>query len=97
MLPTVSIDFFFLDPSGQKEAQGVLPILAEKSHESRMKFAHVVLDFTTRLLVAALDWLGLRRLAFKSDQKKKNRRFWFSSRRSIVDVHSGICDGREFG
>ena len=96
MLPTVSIDCFFMGPSGQKEAQGVFPILAEKSHESRMKFALGVVDSTTRRLVADLDWLGLRRLAFKSDQKK-NRRFWFSSRRSIVDVHSGICDGREFG
>ena len=58
MLPTVSIDYFFMGPSGQEEAQGVLPMLAVKSHESRMTFAHVV-DSTTRRLVADLDWLGL--------------------------------------
>ena len=39
-----------------------------------MTFAHVVerkgpVDFTTRRLVADLDWLGLRRLVFKSDQE----------------------------
>ena len=63
-----------MGPSGQEEAQGVLPMLAVKSHESRMTFAHVVerkglVDSTTRRLVANLDWLGLRRLAFKSDQE----------------------------
>ena len=41
-VPTVSIDYFFMGPSGQEEAQGVLPMLAVKSHESRMTFAHVV-------------------------------------------------------
>ena len=61
-------------PSGQEEAQGVLPMLAVKSHESRMTFAHVVerkgpVDSTTRRLVADLDWLGLRRIVFKSDQE----------------------------
>ena len=74
VLPTVSIDYFFMGPSGQEEAQGVLPMLAVKSHESRMTFAHVVerkgpVDSTTRRLVADLDWLGLRRLVFKSDQE----------------------------
>ena len=74
VVPTVSIDYFFMGPSGQKEAQGVLPMLAVKSHESRMTFAHVVerkgpVDSTTRRLVADLDWLGLRRLVFKSDQE----------------------------
>ena len=54
-----------MGPSGQEEAQGVLPILAVKSHESRMMFAHVVerkgpVDSMTRRLVADLDWLGLR-------------------------------------
>ena len=39
-----------------------------------MTFAHVVewkgpVDSTTRRLVADLDWLGLRRLVFKSDQE----------------------------
>ena len=73
-MPTVSIDYFFMGPSGQEEAQGVLPMLAVKSHESRMTFAHVVerkgpVDSTTRRLVADLDWLGLRRLVFKSDQE----------------------------
>ena len=51
-----------MGPSGQEEAQGVLPMLALKSHESWMTFAHVVerkghVDFTTRRLVADLDWL----------------------------------------
>ena len=60
--------------SGQEEAQGVLPMLAVKSHESRMTFAHVVerkgaVDSTTRRLVADLDWLGLRRLVSKSVQE----------------------------
>ena len=40
-MPTVSIDYFFMGPSGQEEAQDVLPMLAVKSHESRMTFAHV--------------------------------------------------------
>ena len=71
-MPTVSIDYFIMSPSGQEEAQGVLPVLAVKYHESRMTFAHVVerkghVDSTTRRLVADLDWLGLRRLMFKSD------------------------------
>ena len=66
VVPTVSIDHFFMGPSGQEEAQGVLPMLAVRSHESRMTFAHVVerkgpVDSTTRRLVADLDWLGLRR------------------------------------
>ena len=74
VVSTVSIDFFFLGPSGQEEAQDVLATLAVTSHESRMTFAHVVerkgpVDSTTRLLVADLDWLGLRRLVFKSDQE----------------------------
>ena len=73
MVPTVSIDYFFV-PSGQEEAQGVLPMLAVKSHESRMTFAHVVerkgpVDSTTRRHNADLDRLGLRRLVFKSDQE----------------------------
>ena len=39
-----------------------------------MTFAHVVerkglVDSTTRRLVADLDWLGLRRLVFKSDRE----------------------------
>ena len=42
VVPTVSIDYFFMGPSGQEEAQGVLPMLAVKSHESRMTFARVV-------------------------------------------------------
>ena len=48
--------------------QGVLPMLAVRSHESRMTFAHVG-ESATRRLVADLDWLGLRRLVFKSDQE----------------------------
>ena len=73
-MPTVSIDYFFMGPSGQEEAQGVLPMLAVKSHESRMTLTHVVerkgpVDSTTRRLVADLDWLGLRRLVFESDQE----------------------------
>ena len=60
VVPTVSIDYFFMGPSGQEEAQGVLPMLAVKCHESRMTFAHVVerkgpVDSTTRRLVADLD------------------------------------------
>ena len=74
VVPTVSINYFFMGPSGQEEAQGVLPMLAVKSHESRMTFAHVVerkgpVDSTTRRLVADLEWLGLRRMVFKSDQE----------------------------
>ena len=70
-MPTVSIDCFFMGPAGQEDAQGVL---AGKSHESRTTFAHVVerkgpVDSTVRRLVADLDWLGLRRLVFKSDQE----------------------------
>ena len=70
MVPTVSIDYFFMGPSGQEEAQGVLLMLAVKSHESRMTFTHVVerkglVDLTARRLVANLDWLGLWRLVFK--------------------------------
>ena len=54
-----------MGPSGQEEAQGVLPILAVKSHELRMTFAHFVerkgpVDSTTRRLVADLDWLSRR-------------------------------------
>ena len=71
-MPTVSIDYFFMGPSEQVETQDVHPMLPVKSHESRMTFAHVVerkglVDSTTRRLVADLDWLGLRRLVFKSD------------------------------
>ena len=82
VVPTVSIDYFFMGPSGQEEAQGVLPMLAVKYHESLMTFAHVVerkglVDSTTRRLVADLDWLGLRRCS----NQIKNRRFWLSSRR----------------
>ena len=33
---------YFMGPSGQEEAQDVLPMLAVKSHESRMTFAQVV-------------------------------------------------------
>ena len=74
VVPTVSIDHFFMGPSGQEEAQGVLPMLAVKSHESRMTFAHVMerkgpVDSTTRRLVPDLDWLGLRRWVFKPDQE----------------------------
>ena len=34
VVPTVSSDYFFMGPSGQEEAQGVLPMLAVKSHVS---------------------------------------------------------------
>ena len=37
VVPTVSIDYFFMGTSGQEEAQGVLPVLAVKSHESRRR------------------------------------------------------------
>ena len=71
---TVSIDYFFVGPSGQEEAQGVLPMSAMKSHEPRMTIAHAVerkgpVDSTVRRLVPDLDWLGLRRSVFKSDQE----------------------------
>ena len=54
------IDYFFMGPSGQQEAQGVLPTPAVKSHKSRMAFARVVerkgpVDSTVRRLVADLD------------------------------------------
>ena len=72
-LPTVSIDYYLMGPSGPEEAEGVLPMLAVKSHESRMTFAQVVErkgpQSTTRRLVADLDWLGLRRLVFESHQE----------------------------
>ena len=42
VVPTVSIDYFSMGPSGQEEAQGVISMLAVKSHESRNTFAHVV-------------------------------------------------------
>ena len=41
-MPTASIYYFCMGPFGQKEAQGVLPMLAMKFHKSRMTFAHVV-------------------------------------------------------
>ena len=73
MVPTVSIDYFFMGPSGQEEAQGVLPMLAVRSHESRITFAQVMerkghVDPTTRRLLADLDCVGLRRYMFKSVQ-----------------------------
>ena len=73
-MPTVSMDYFFMGPSGQEEAKGLLQILAVTSHESQMTFAHVVeqkgpVDSTTRRVVADLKWLGLRRLVGKSDQE----------------------------
>ena len=63
-----------MGPSGQEEAQGVLPMLAVKSRGSRMTLAHVLernglVDSTVRRLVADLDLFGLRRLVFKSDQE----------------------------
>ena len=69
-MPIVSIDYFFMGPSVQEEAQNVLLMLAVESHESRM--THIVertgpVDSTTRQLVADLDWLGLRRLVFNRD------------------------------
>ena len=42
VVPIASIDYFFMGPFGQKGAQGVIPMLAVKPHESRMTFAHVV-------------------------------------------------------
>ena len=74
VVPTLSVYCFFMGPSGQEEAQGVLPILALKSHGSRMTSARVVerkgpVDSTTRRRVADLDRLGLRRLVFKLDQE----------------------------
>ena len=36
VVPSVSIDHYFMGPPGQEEAQDVLPMLAVKSHESRM-------------------------------------------------------------
>ena len=49
--PIVSIDYFFMGPSTQEEAQGGLPMLAVMFHESRMTLAHVErkgsVDFTT--------------------------------------------------
>ena len=73
-MPTVSFDCFFVGPSGQEEAQGVLQMSAVKSHESLTTFAHVVerrgpVDSTTRRLGADLDWLGLRRSVFKSEKE----------------------------
>ena len=53
-------------------------MLTVKSHESQVTFAHVVerkglVDSTTRRLVTDLDWLGLRRLVFKSDSRFESR------------------------
>ena len=83
VVPTVSIDCFFMGPSGEEEAQGVLPMLAVIFHESRMTFAHVVerkgpVHSTTRRLVADFVWLGWE--DWFSNQIK-NRRFWLPSRR----------------
>ena len=74
-MPTVSIDYFFMDPSGQEEAPSVLLMLAVNSHESRMTFAHVVerkgpVDSQTRRLVAYLDLVGIAEIGvFKSGQE----------------------------
>ena len=61
-------------PSGLEEAQGVLPMSAVESHESRMTFAYVAerkgpVGSATRRLFADLDCLGLWRLVLKSDQE----------------------------
>ena len=41
-MPTVSIDYFLMGPSGQEEEQGVLPMVVMESHKSRMSCSHVV-------------------------------------------------------
>ena len=51
MVPTVSIGYFFMGPSGQEEAQGSHTLWIEKD------------PWTLR--VADLDWLGLRRLVLR--------------------------------
>ena len=67
----MSIDYIFMGPSGQGEAQGVLPKLAVKSYGSRMSVSHVMgpVDSTTRRHVADLDWSELWVFVFKSGQK----------------------------
>ena len=63
-----------------------------------MTFAHVVdrkgpVDSTARRLVADLNWLGLRRLVFKSNQEPAILVSQGGSSR--IDAHSRICDGGE--
>ena len=56
-----------------------------------MTFAHVVerkgpVDSTTRRLVADLDWLGLRRLVFKSEQEPATLALKQAVRESMLTV-----------
>ena len=98
VVPTVSIDYFLMGPSGQEEAQGVLPMLAVKSHESRMTFAHVVerkgpVDSMVRRLVANLVWLRLRRFVFKSDQERAILALKQAVRESMTTVQFVMEEG----
>ena len=91
-----------MGPSGQQEVQGVLPVLAEKSHESRTTFAHVVerkgpVDSTTRRLVTDLDgwdcrdWCSLHQepaiLALKHAVRESMSTVEFVMEQSLVEEH----------
>ena len=103
VVPTVSIDYLFMGPSGQEEAQGVLPMLAVKSHESRMTFAHVVerkgpVDFTVRRLVADLDQFRTAKsvqepanLALKQAVRESMPTVEFVMEESLVEEHQSNC------
>ena len=87
----LSVDLFFLGPSGQDDAHGVLQMLAVKSLESRMTCSRVVewkglVESTTRRLVADLDWLGLHRLVFKSHQEPAILALEHAVRESVLTV-----------
>ena len=99
VVPTMSIDCFFMGPSVQEEPHCVFPKLAVKSHESQMTFAHVLerkgpVDSTTRRLVADLDWLGFQRLVFKLDQEPAILALKQAVRESIVRVMKSALEER---
>ena len=66
-MPTVSIDYFFMGPCGQEEAQVVLPMLEVKSHELRSHMLRSGKDLWIRRNGDLLQ--RSRLLVFKSDQK----------------------------
>ena len=76
-LPVISWDYCFLG-SGDAEANGDSPVLVAYDSVSKAVFAHLVpakgVDFpgienTIRLIVKDLDYLGYKRVVFRSDQE----------------------------
>ena len=79
-LPTVSIDYFFMGSAGtiefeeSAENKDAMPMLAVKDHTARGIFAEVVPrkgedQAVVRRLRSIIDFLGYKRLLFKSDQE----------------------------